>query len=98
MAPWLEYSHIGNDFHRAWRTRAADGTIKIGYTDPSLRRVSAAVAMPAQRYLQFIIDNINAKGGALGKKFSSWSLPGFIASRNLAEALIALKSVTDQKY
>ena len=42
---------------------------------------------------QFILDYINAKGGALGKKFE---LVTFDDKLQPAEALIALKSVTDQ--
>ena len=42
---------------------------------------------------QFILDYINDKGGALGKKFE---LVTFDDKLQPAEALIALKSVTDQ--
>ena len=45
------------------------------------------------KMFQFIVDYINAKGGALGKKFE---LVTFDDKLQPAEALIALKSVTDQ--
>jgi len=71
---------------------AADGTIKIGYIDP----FSGAFAQGGDASLkmfQFIVDYINEKGGALGKKFE---LVTFDDKLQPAEALIALKSVTDQ--
>jgi hypothetical protein len=48
--------------------RAADVTIKIGYIDP-FSGAFAAGGDASLKMFQFIIDNINAKGGALGKKF-----------------------------
>jgi branched-chain amino acid transport system substrate-binding protein len=72
--------------------RAADATIKIGYIDP----FSGAFAQGGDASLkmfQFIIDYINDKGGALGKKFE---LVTFDDKLQPAEALIALKSVIDQ--
>ena len=72
--------------------RAADDTIKIGYIDP----FSGAFAQGGDASLkmfQFILDYINNKGGALGKKFE---LVTFDDKLQPAEALIALKSVTDQ--
>ena len=72
--------------------RAADDTIKIGYIDP----FSGAFAQGGDASLkmfQFIIDYINDKGGALGKKFE---LVTFDDKLQPAEALIALKSVIDQ--
>ena len=45
------------------------------------------------KMFQFILDYINAKGGALGKKFE---LVTFDDKLQPSEALIALKSVTDQ--
>ena len=71
---------------------AADDTIKIGYIDP----FSGAFAQGGDASLkmfQFVVDYINAKGGALGKKFE---LVTFDDKLQPAEALIALKSVTDQ--
>src|SRR6185437_10008978 len=49
-------------------SQAADGTIKIGYIDP-FSGAFAAGGDASLKMFQFIIDNINAKGGALGKKF-----------------------------
>jgi branched-chain amino acid transport system substrate-binding protein len=72
--------------------RAADDTIKIGYIDP-FSGAFAAGGDASLKMFQFIIDNINAKGGALGKKFE---LVTFDDKLQPAEALIALKSVTDQ--
>ena len=77
-----------------WGTaaRAADDTIKIGYIDP-FSGAFAAGGDASLKMFQFIIDNVNAKGGALGKKFE---LVTFDDKLQPAEALIALKSVTDQ--
>lgn len=72
--------------------RAADDTIKIGYIDP-FSGAFAAGGDASLKMFQFIIDNVNAKGGALGKKFE---LVTFDDKLQPAEALIALKSVTDQ--
>src|SRR5580658_3005079 len=71
---------------------AAADTIKIGYIDP----FSGAFAQGGDASLkmfQFIVDYINDKGGALGRKFE---LVTFDDKLQPAEALIALKSVTDQ--
>ena len=72
--------------------RAADVTIKIGYIDP-FSGAFAAGGDASLKMFQFIIENINAKGGALGEKFE---LVTFDDKLQPAEALIALKSVTDQ--
>ena len=72
--------------------RAADATIKIGYIDP-FSGAFAAGGDTSLKQFQFIIDNVNAKGGALGKKFE---LVTFDDKLQPAEALIALKSVIDQ--
>ena len=74
------------------QSRAADATIKIGYIDP-FSGAFAAGGDASLKMFQFILDNINAKGGALGKKFE---LVTFDDKLQPAEALIALKSVTDQ--
>src|ERR1700691_1168220 len=71
---------------------AADDTIKIGYIDP-FSGAFAAGGDASLKMFQFVIDNVNAKGGALGKKFE---LVTFDDKLQPAEALIALKSVTDQ--
>src|SRR4030088_2017581 len=71
---------------------AADATIKIGYIDPFSGAFGSG-GDASLKMFQFIIDNVNAKGGALGKKFE---LVTFDDKLQPAEALIALKSVTDQ--
>ena len=54
----------------AWSpsSRAADDTIKIGYIDP-FSGPFAAAGDDFLKVFHFILDNINAEGGALGKKF-----------------------------
>jgi ABC-type branched-subunit amino acid transport system substrate-binding protein len=49
---------------QAW----AQGTIKVAYTDP-LSGPFAQVGDANLKQMQYIIDYINSKGGALGKKF-----------------------------
>lgn len=71
---------------------AADETIKIGYIDP-FSGAFASGGDASLKMFQFIVDYINAKGGALGKKFE---LVTFDDKLQPAEALIALKSITDQ--
>jgi branched-chain amino acid transport system substrate-binding protein len=73
-------------------SRAADGTIKIGYMDP-FSGAFAAGGDAGLKTFQFILDYINAKGGPLGKKYE---LVAFDDKLQPAEALIALKSITDQ--
>jgi branched-chain amino acid transport system substrate-binding protein len=73
-------------------TLAAEDTIKIGYIDP-FSGAFASGGDASLKMFQFIVDYINAKGGALGKKFE---LVTFDDKLQPAEALIALKSVTDQ--
>jgi len=67
-------------------------TIKIAYTDP-LSGPFAQVGDQNLKQMHYIIDYINAKGGALGRKFE---LVSFDNKSQPAEALIALKSITDQ--
>src|ERR1700680_1668331 len=71
---------------------APDATMKTGYINP-FSRAFAPGGDASLKMFQFIIDNINAKGGALGKKFE---LVTFDDKLQPAEALIALKSVNDQ--
>ena len=70
----------------------AEGTIKIAYTDP-LSGPFAQVGDANLKQMQYILDYINAKGGALGKKFE---LVPFDNKSQPSDALIALKSATDQ--
>src|SRR3984893_4869648 len=70
----------------------AEDTIKLAYTDP----FSGPFASGGDEFLkafQFIIARKNAAGGALGRKFE---LVPFDDKLQPAEALIALKSMTDQ--
>jgi len=73
-------------------SRAGDDTIKIGYIDP-FSGPNAAGGDAILKQLQFIVDYIDNKGGPLGKKFE---LVTFDDKQQPAEALIALKSITDQ--
>ncbi|MFI5034039.1 MAG: branched-chain amino acid ABC transporter substrate-binding protein [Reyranellales bacterium] len=70
----------------------AQGTIKIAYTDP-LSGPFAQVGDANLKQMNYILDYINAKGGALGKKFE---LVPFDNKSQPSDALIALKSATDQ--
>lgn len=71
---------------------AAQGTIKIGYTDP-LSGPFAQVGDQNLKQFKYIFDYINARGGALGKKFE---LVPFDNKSDPKEALTALKAMTDQ--
>jgi len=73
-------------------TASAQQTIKVAYTDP-LSGPFAQVGDANLKQMQYIIDFINAKGGALGKKFE---LVPFDNKSQPSDALIALKSATDQ--
>src|SRR3979409_71856 len=68
------------------------GTIKIAYTDP-LSGPFAQVGDANLKQMQYILDYINSKGGALGKKFE---LVPCDNKSQPSDALIALKSATDQ--
>lgn len=70
----------------------AQPTIKVAYTDP-LSGPFAQVGDANLKQMQYIIDHINSTGGALGRKFE---LVPFDNKSNPADALIALKSATDQ--
>src|SRR5271169_2000419 len=67
-------------------------TIKIAYTDP-LSGPFAQVGDQNLAQMQYIIDYINSKGGALGRKFE---LLSFDNKSQPSEALIALNTITDQ--
>jgi len=71
---------------------SAQGTIKLAYTDP-LSGAFAQVGDANLKMWQYLIDYINAKGGALGRKFE---LVPFDNKSQPADALLALKSATDQ--
>src|SRR5512139_683823 len=70
----------------------AQNTIKVAFIGP----FSGPVAAQGDAWLKMLtytMNNINAKGGALGKKFE---LVTFDDKFQPAEALIALKAATDQ--
>ena len=70
----------------------AQDTIKVAYIDP----LSGPFASSGDQFLKvfnYILADINARGGAMGKKFE---LVPFDDKLQPSEALIALKSVTDQ--
>ena len=70
----------------------ADDTIKLGYIDP----LSGAFAQQGDASLQhfaYLIDLINAQGGALGKKFE---IVPYDSKLQPSEALIALNRIIDQ--
>jgi branched-chain amino acid transport system substrate-binding protein len=73
--------------------RADDDTIKIGFIDP-FSGAFAAGGDANLKQTQFILDYVNAKGSALGKKFEVIT---FDDKLQPVEALIALKSVTDRR-
>ncbi len=84
---------VASTFAISWSgTAAAQGTIKIAYTDP-LSGPFAQVGDANLKQMNYIIDNINAKGGALGRKLE---LVPFDNKSQPADALLALKSATDQ--
>jgi branched-chain amino acid transport system substrate-binding protein len=70
----------------------AQGTIKIMYTDP-LSGPFAQVGDQNLQQFKYIIDYVNGRGGALGRKFE---LVSFDNKSQPSEALLALKSATDQ--
>jgi branched-chain amino acid transport system substrate-binding protein len=75
----------------AGASRAQD-TIKIGYVDP----FSGPFASGGDEFLKvfaYILQKVNGDGGALGKKFE---IVPFDDKLQPAEALIALKNITDQ--
>ncbi len=70
----------------------AEETIKIGLIDP-FSGTFAQVGDSALKTYNYMLDQINARGGALGRKFQ---LVTFDDKLQPSEALIALKSITDQ--
>ena len=71
---------------------AAEDTIKIGYVDP-LSGTFAQQGDASLKHFAFLIDRINAAGGALGRKFE---IVPYDSKLQPAEALIALKDITDR--
>lgn len=70
----------------------AQETIKILYTDP-LSGPFAQVGDQNLKQFNYMIDYVNARGGAMGRKFE---LVPFDNKSQPSEALIALKRATDQ--
>ncbi|MBU6272477.1 MAG: branched-chain amino acid ABC transporter substrate-binding protein [Betaproteobacteria bacterium] len=70
----------------------AQATIKIAYTDP-LSGPFAQVGDANLKQMQYILDYINAKGGALGRKFELVPMDN---KSQPSDALLALKNATDQ--
>ena len=70
----------------------AEDTIKLGYIDP-LSGAFAQQGDASLQHLAYLIDRINAEGGALGKKFE---IVAYDSKLQPAEALIALNSIIDQ--
>lgn len=76
----------------AGRPAVAEDTIKVAYVDP----LSGPFASGGDEFLKvfaYILAKVNADGGALGKKFE---LVPFDDKLQPSEALIALKTITDQ--
>ena len=76
----------------AVRPAVAEDTIKVAYVDP----LSGPFASGGDEFLKvfsYILAKVNADGGALGKKFE---LVPFDDKLQPSEALIALKTITDQ--
>lgn len=71
---------------------AAEETIKIGYMDP-FSGTFATVGDQNLKQFQFVIDRINAAGGALGRKFEMVTCD---TKTQASEALVCLKNFTDQ--
>ena len=74
------------------RPVSAADTIKIANIDP-FSGTFAAQGDVGLKVLNYIVDGINAKGGALGRKFE---IVAFDSKFQPAEALIALNNVIDQ--
>jgi branched-chain amino acid transport system substrate-binding protein len=70
----------------------AEDTIKLGFIDP-LSGTFANIGERVVRHLTFVIEDINIRGGVLGKKLE---LVQFDSKANAQDALIALRQVTDQ--
>src|ERR1700709_2858022 len=70
----------------------ADDAIKLGYLE-ALSGPFASAGDEALKLFHYVLDGVNARGGALGRKFE---LIPFDDKLQPAEALIALKSITDQ--
>jgi branched-chain amino acid transport system substrate-binding protein len=69
----------------------ADDTIKIAYVDP-LSGGGASIGEVGLKTFQFLADELNAKGGALGKKFE---IVGYDNKLNAQETLVQVQKAID---
>src|SRR5262245_26656018 len=96
MGMWLRWSvsalAVAASVIAAGGRAEAQGTIKIAYTDP-LSGPFAQVGDQNLKQFKYIIDYINGRGGALGRKFE---IVAFDNKSQPSDALLALKSATDQ--
>ncbi len=69
----------------------ADDTIKIAYVDP-LSGGMASIGEVGLKTFQFLADELNAKGGALGKKFE---IVGYDNKLNAQETLVQVQKAID---
>ena len=69
----------------------AQETIKIAYIDP-LSGPGATVGEVGMKTFQFVADELNAKGGAAGKKFE---IVGFDNKTNPQESLVQAQKAVD---
>ena len=69
----------------------ADDTIKIAYIDP-LSGGMASIGEVGLKTFQFLADELNAKGGALGKKFE---IVGYDNKLNAQETLVQVQKAID---
>ena len=70
----------------------AQETIKIGYVDP-LSGTFAQQGDASLQHFAYLLDKVNAEGGALGRKFE---IVPYDSKLQPAEALIALSSIIDK--
>src|SRR5438874_1311032 len=69
----------------------AQGTVKIGYIDP-LSGGGASIGEVGLKTFQFLADDLNAKGGALGKKFE---IVAYDNKLNAQETLVQVQKAID---
>src|SRR6266852_536646 len=69
----------------------AQETLKIGYIDP-LSGGGASIGEVGLKTFQFLADELNAKGGALGKKFE---IVGYDNKLNAQETLVQVQKAID---
>ena len=69
----------------------ADDTIKIAYVDP-LSGGMASIGEVGLKTFQYLADELNAKGGALGKKFE---IVGYDNKLNAQETLVQAQKAID---